>query len=174
MSDWRAMLAEIGELRGRVLSHATSRSAEELMHTPEGGGWSVAEIVEHLVLAEDYGIRGLWAATEAAERGEFAEIAPELAARSVDEVFAGEPPKLDAPGPVVPSSGGRPLGYWRERLRSHQAAIETLAAAMDVVGMEKVVYPHFRVGPLDGVQRIGFFRWHLARHLSQTERTLGS
>ena len=52
--------------------------------------------------------------------------------------------------------------------------IEELAAGMEAVGLEGIVMPHHIVGPLNGLQRLQFFGWHLKRHRAQLERTLGA
>ncbi|MEK9811273.1 MAG: DinB family protein, partial [Candidatus Nanopelagicales bacterium] len=136
-----------------------------------GGGWSVAEIVEHLVRAEDYGILGLWSSFPDPE-SKGIPLDAALASRSIDEIFRETPARVDAPPAVEPRAGGRPVAYWVARLRSHDAVIAELAEAMEGVGFSQVVYPHHIVGPLDGAQRLQFFRWHLERHLAQIERTV--
>jgi hypothetical protein len=72
----------------------------------------------------------------------------------------------------VPTRNGRPTDYWVARLRSNSQLLAELGRAMAAVGPRGVVLPHFIAGPLDGIQRLQFFRWHLERHLGQIEQTI--
>ncbi|MEM7415850.1 MAG: DinB family protein [Gemmatimonadota bacterium] len=172
MSEANQILGQIAVVRSRILEVFDTVDEPEQLRPTADGGWSIAEIVEHLVLAEDYGIRGLWGALESARKGESEPLPPEQSGRSIDDVFSGQPERVDAPDAVVPRSGGQPVGYWLDRFRAHQDAIASLAREMEQVGPERVIYPHFRVGALDGIQRLGFFRFHLDRHWRQIGRTL--
>ena len=167
------LLADIARVRREVLSRIESMAPETVMRAPAGDAWSVAEITEHLVRAEDYGIIGLWSAIPTADESP-TPLPEELASRTIDEVFLDLPDRVDAPPPVEPKSGGRPVAYWVARLRSHEALIEELAGAMQVAGLDRVIYPHHIAGPLNGAQRLQFFRWHLERHLAQIDRTIAA
>jgi DinB superfamily len=159
--------------RSEVFSRLDRLSDEEAHTRPSEGAWSVAEIVEHLTLSEGFGIAGLWrAAAEAAFGGGSDPLPPELAARSVDEIFSGATRRIVSPEAVVPSSGGTPLGYWVARFRASGVLLAALGEELDRVGMESVIMPHFVAGDLDGRQRMQFFRWHVERHLSQIDRTI--
>lgn len=175
------LVSEVEAVRARVLECAASIDESLRVRRPADGAWSVAEIVEHLVLAEDFGMRGLWAAVEGARGlagegrdGSSAGVELESMGRSIDEVFLSLdlPGRADAPDAVVPERAGRPTPYWAARLRAHGLLLAELARAMTDVGPRAVVMPHFLAGPLDGVQRLQFFRWHLERHLGQMERTI--
>lgn len=172
MSEVTQILQQLRDARARIIDVAENLDREHVLRPAPEGGWSVAEIIEHLVLAEDYGIRGLWGAVEAARAGSTEALPSDLAGRSIDEVFADQPDQVDAPDAVVPRGGGEPFGYWVDRFRGHEDSIASLAREMDRVGLERVIYPHFRVGALDGAQRLGFFRFHLDRHWGQIRRTL--
>ncbi|MBT8335005.1 MAG: DinB family protein [Gemmatimonadetes bacterium] len=173
MSVLSPLLARIATLRSELLSIAETAGAKATRR-PGADAWSPAEIVEHLVRAEDFGILGLWRAVEAAGESGPAAIDPPHDDRTIDEVFADLPDRVDAPEAVIPKRAGRPLGYWSGRLREHQNAIESLAGAIEAVGPDRVVLPHFVAGPLNGWQRLEFFRWHLERHLAQMRRTVGA
>ena len=163
----------IAAARREVLARVEALSAEAVVRRPPGGGWSVAEIVEHLVRAEEYGMRGLWASLPNSGDGP-RPLDAGLASRSIDEIFRDLPARVDAPPGVLPQDGGQPAGYWVARLRSHQAMIAELARVMEEVGLDRVIYPHYIAGPLDGHQRLQFFRWHLQRHLMQIGRTVAA
>ena len=171
MAASTALLNDIVRVRQELLSRIEDLAPETVMRAPPGGGWSVAEIAEHLVRAEDYGIVGLWSALPDTDDAP-TPLSEELASRTIDEVFFDLPDQVDAPPAVEPEAGGRPFAYWVARLRSHDAVIAELARAMERVGPDRVIYPHHIAGPLDGAQRLQFFRWHLERHVAQVDRTV--
>ena len=165
-----ALLEDIERARARVTERVESMDTEVAARRPGEGAWSPAEVVEHLVLAEDFGIRGLWKIVLAVRAGEGpAPVAAVLAARSVEEAFVDVPDRVDAPPPVQPTGKGT-ARYWCERLRANGWLLRRLAAAMAEIGLDRIVMPHFIAGPLDGRQRLQFIRWHLERHLAQIER----
>lgn len=168
------LLAEIAAVRGALLAQVEALDLAVAHRRSSEGAWSVSEIVEHLVLAEEYGIRGLWdaATREAADR--MPPPSPEFARRSIDEIMALAPERVEAPTAVVPQNGGRPLGFWLARLRSHEQVLRELTQAMEAVGLEHIGLSHHVAGPLNGVQRLQFFRWHLQRHLKQIQRSLNA
>ncbi len=168
------LIAEVGGVRAQVLRRAGALSPGVARWSPAAGVWSTAEIVEHLVRAEGFGLRGLWREAEAVREGSGQPIVgPAEAARTIDEVFAELPDRVEAPDAVLPTAGGRPLGYWLARLDAHQLELVRLGAELREVGPARVTLPHYVAGPLDGWQRLGFFRWHLERHLAQIGRLLG-
>ena len=173
MSDVDGLLAAIERVRDHVLREASGLDAALIHRRPSREGWSVAQIIEHLVLAESYGIAGLWRAADLARSGGGPlPLDPAVAARSVDEVFADLPSRVAAPDAVTPEADGRPVRYWMARLRAHSTLLAELGRELREVGLERVVFPHFVAGPLDGRQRLEFFRWHLERHLGQILRTM--
>ena len=171
MDEIGRLLHEVEEARSRILDRVASFEAQALHARPDPDAWSVAEVIEHLARAEEYGLRGLWGVVERLDRGDAVqELDPALARRSIAEVFAGAPERIDAPTAVVPSHEGRPAGYWLARLRGNEALLAELGQAIRRVGLGRVVYPHFMAGPLGGRQRLQFFRWHMDRHLGQIDR----
>ena len=176
MADETAELDRIEAARDAIVGTVFDLG-DSALRRPTPDAWSPAEIVEHLVRAEDFGILGLWRAIEALDDDE-ATHGPsptaELAGRTIDEIFSNLPSRVDAPEAVVPIREGRPAAYWIGRLRAHQASIVELASAMEAVGPGRIELPHFVAGPLDGRQRLQFFRWHLERHLGQLRRTVAT
>jgi hypothetical protein len=66
------------------------------------------------------------------------------------------------------------MRYWLESFRVSQLVLNRLESAFDGLDLEAVIIPHFISGPLDAAQRIDFLRFHIARHRSQVEKTIGT
>lgn len=175
MNKTDVLVEAVRVARDRVLARVQELPSAEAYSRPVEGAWSVAEIVEHLVHAEALGIAGLWKKAErlAAGGSPSHPLTPELAGRSIDEVFADLPENgVDAPDSVLPVAHGWPIGLWIARLRSNHGLLRELAPVLDRAGLEQVVLPHFVAGPLNARQRIEFLRWHLERHERQILRTV--
>ena len=173
VAEARRLVEQVEDARDRVLARTDSLPLDRAYRRPEPGSWCVAEVVEHLVLAESFGLRGLWRVVEDVAAGRGPEpVDRAQAARTIDQIFAETTPRMQAPDMVVPRAEGRPFPYWRGRLAGNRLLLAVLGQTLGAVGLDRIVMPHFLVGPLDGRQRLGFFRWHLERHLAQVERIL--
>ncbi len=164
------LIADVAAARRRVLAAVASLTADQEAFHPAPGEWSVPQVVEHLVLAEQAGIQRVWQAAEGIRRGR--------------PVWTGEPvhrglpiveviahtwrTKEQAPPNASPQTDG-PLAYWATCLETCQPVLERLGAALDGLDLSEVIFPHFLSGPLDAHQRLEFLRWHLDHHRRQIE-----
>ena len=167
---------EIEQARQRYLAIVDGLGDRDGARRPDPQGWSVAEITEHLVLAERMGVHFVWTALDAARRGEpLWDGEHENLGQSIEEVIERTwKPREVAPEPATPSGKG-PLSLWAEELRSLASVTGALGAALaqaQQAGLEltTIVYPHFLCGSLDADQRLQFIRFHLDRHASQADR----
>jgi hypothetical protein len=175
LTDVQSRILDVEKARSDVLACVSSLDDASLCRRPAVGAWSVAEIIEHLVLAEDFGLRGLWREIDRLDDdAPAAALDPAEAARTIDQIFLSLdlPNRVDAPEAVIPAAEGRPPRYWIARLRTNAQMLAALGATLEPVGAERVLLPHFVAGDLDGLQRLQFFRWHFERHLGQIERTI--
>lgn len=176
MNEVDRLIADVETVRDRIVARATSLPGDVVHRRPEPDAWSVAEIIEHLVLAEESGVRGLWRVAErvaADVAGAPGPLSDPLRSRSIEQVFAHlEDRAVSAPDAVIPWAEGRPLPYWASRLRTQREQLKGLGEVLKEVGLERVVLPHFMAGPLDARQRLQFLRWHMERHERQIERTV--
>ena len=69
------LIVDVHASRKRVLEQLRSLTVEQGSWKPVPGQWSVAEIVEHLVLAEHAGINRIWQAADAL-KDRFERLAP--------------------------------------------------------------------------------------------------
>jgi hypothetical protein len=156
-----------------LIEFVSCLSAEQASYKPEPTVWSVNETLEHLVLAEVYGVSKIWAAAEGIRTGTPVWVGEHTnRGLSIDEVIARTwKSKEIAPPKSTPHIGG-PLAYWLEYLRAAQLLLDRLNPVLDGLDPETVLFPHFLSGPLDASQRIDFLRFHMTRHRRQIEEML--
>jgi cold shock CspA family protein len=162
------LISEAQAARERVLAVVGGLRPAQAAFKPGPDRWSIQEVVEHLTLAEDYGVNAIWRAAEGVRAGQPV-WAGEHTNRglSIEEVVARTwRPREVAPDWVTPRSGG-PIAYWLARYRACGQVLPGLGPALDGLDLEAVIFPHPMSGPLDATQRLAFLRFHADRHLQQ-------
>ena len=132
------------------------------------GGWSVAEIVEHLSIAEP----GITRAIEGLlRRNSDSQSAPQsFAAFSLDEQAEQARGKIEAPEFLRPT--GIPLAEGLARLKESRSVLAALRPRFESADYSQR-FPHPAFGPLNAAQWLAFIGMHEERHLRQIERILG-
>ena len=174
------LIADVAAARRRVIGAAAGITAAQETFRPGPEEWSIPQVVEHLVLAEQGGINRIWQAAEGVRRGRPVWRGDAVRRGAPIEEVIARTWELTGPGPrtwktaerapenAVPRTGG-PLAYWVACLEATQPVLERLPAVLAGLDLEAVVYPHDLSGPLDARQRLEFLRWHLDHHLQQIE-----
>ena len=163
-------IADVAAARQAVLSAATGLSGEQEAFRPGPQEWSVPQVVEHLVLAEQAGIQRVWQAAEGIRRGRPVWTGEAVhRGLPIEEVIARTwRPKEQAPPNATPQTDG-PLAYWVQCLAWRQPVLRRLHDALEGLDLAEVIFLDFLSGPLDARQRLEFLRWHLEHHRRQIE-----
>lgn len=171
MTTVRNLIAEVERARADYLAKVKDLTAAQGEFKPTSEGWSIAEITEHLVYAEEGGIYLMWTAADGVRRGNPAWSGdPPHRGLSIEQIIEKTwRPKETVPPAAAPQGGG-PLGYWITRLEHLRPVLERLGAELQGLDVETVIYPHPISGPLDARQRLEFLRFHLDRHRGQVTR----
>ena len=171
MSELALLIDAVERARVQYLEAVAGLNHHQSVFKKELAQWSILQVTEHLVHAEDAGVNGIWRALDGYRRGEpiwQGELVH--GGKSIEEVVEQTwQTKEKAPEVAEPRWGGV-IGYWAASLKSRRVVLEDLSAALDGVSLEAVVYPHPISGPLDARQRLEFLRFHLDRHRGQVER----
>ncbi len=163
------LVASVESARSDVLNAAVSLTEEQGAFNPRDG-WSIAETIEHLYLAELSGVTKIWAAAEGLRAGDRWTGELPHRGKQIEQVVAETwKPKEVAPPIATPHIGG-PLRFWLSALPSLRPVLADLASQLEGLPLEDVVFPHYLSGPLDARQRLEFLRFHLERHLEQMRR----
>lgn len=159
----------LADTRERLLHSPRSLTPEQLDYKPAPGRWSVAEILEHLAVAESR----LLPRIEEILRG-----SPDPTKRSAwegrDEALvqnvASRAPRVQAPDPI------QPAGRWRhqELLQQLEAVRQRTSefAATTNAGLRCYFLSHPVLGELDCYQWLLIAGAHFERHRAQVEEVM--
>ena len=166
----QTQIDRIEESRERLLAELDALPRSVLEATPPSGGWSVLDIVEHLVLSEE----SVLADVDRPDR-----LRPKRRSLRSRLGFAAVIGVLSSPLKVrVPSSTMRPRGTrsyeelraaWEERHR----ALRRHVIAVEEGRISGAVFEHPISGPLTTRQAVRMLQIHLERHTRQIHRILG-
>lgn len=165
------LVDDTNRARDALLAEVAGCSDEAGLFSPSRGAWCIGEVLEHLVLAEWGGINRIWRAAGSWRRGEPEWIGePVHRGKSIEEIVAGTwEERVEAPEVARPRWGG-PAGYWASCLDSCRVPLAALAAELEGLPVDEIIYPHPISGPLDARQRLEFLRFHIERHRHQVQR----
>jgi hypothetical protein len=157
------------EVRRRIVERVEGLSEDERSTRGADGGWSAADIIEHLSLTERRVTRALegMLPQEAAEGGGDGK-ASGFTPFSLDayvERASGQ--KFEAPEYIRPR--GVPFAESLAHLKESRAALERLRPRFETADYT-AQFPHPAFGPLNVAQWLAFVGIHEARHLKQIER----
>lgn len=169
-SDLREARTRMNAVREELYRTVEGKSDAELLAPPKDGGWSAAEVLDHLRKAEGGLVRGL----EALRRGEPLKVPRRAYWYRLPMSVAFWPVRFSAPKPVRP----RPRAEVnpREAVAKLKESRAALLAFVEKVGEDefrKILLPHFVLGRFHGLDWFRFIAGHEARHLGQIRRILG-
>jgi hypothetical protein len=163
------LVTSVEDARATVLKAATSLTDQQGAFKPRDA-WSVAEVLEHLYLAELAGVTKIWTAADGLRAGNRWTGDRPNRGKAIEQIVAETwKPKEVAPPVATPNIGG-PLRFWLSALPSLRPVLADLAVRLEGQALDDVVFPHFLSGPLDARQRLQFLRYHMERHLAQIQR----
>lgn len=167
-----AVLAELEENAARLRAALASVPDAAWAARPAPEAWSVAEVVEHLVLVEA-GIGRLLAERLPAAPDD-PDPAPDVMEARIRAAMANRVEiRVKSPEPFVPTGRWPSPAALREAMEATRTA--TLAfARTTTLPLRARRAPHPRFGPLDGVQWLVFTAAHADRHLAQLRETLAA
>jgi hypothetical protein len=167
----REARVEMQRVRADILAAVAGRPEGELLACPSYGGWSAAEILDHIRTAEGSLVKAL----AKVERGEPTRVPARTWYYRLPMTPVFWPIKLPAPKLVRP----RPRSEVKpaEVLEGLTASRRDLLALADRMGEERfarLVFPHFLLGRFSGVSWFRFIAGHEGKHLKQLRRALSA
>ncbi len=161
---------ELDRTRDALLSAVARVPAEAAQIRAEAGGWSVAEVVEHLQIVEGGVGRLLGKLSKRAES-----LGPETSSASVltslDRYGLNRPGRrAKAPGPVSPT-GRVTLAEGLGGLAESRRRILELVYRVSGRALDELTAPHPLVGELTFYQWLLFLTQHEERHTIQIRET---
>ncbi|HVF41800.1 MAG TPA: DinB family protein [Pyrinomonadaceae bacterium] len=159
------------EVRRRLVERVEGLSEERRGARGADGGWSAADIIEHLSLTERRVTRALERMLPPAADGGGGGKASNFTPFSLDTyIECASTQKFEAPEYIRPR--GVPFDESLAHLKESRAALERLRPRFDEADLT-AQFPHPAFGPLNVAQWLAFIGMHEARHLRQIERLHG-
>ena len=162
-SEREQALQYLNETRDGVVQSVKGLSEAQWKYKPGPSRWSIAEVVEHLALIENFfldGVRPLLTKSPA--------IQPNADAKKVDELMLtrllDRSTKYQAPPNAVPTGRWIPQEALQHFVSARQQTSGFLSSASELRA-HIVVHPAF--GKLDGYQWVMAVAGHSARHTKQ-------
>lgn len=171
MHDLQTYLQRIAIARQQFIQEASNLSHAQVQFKPSPESWSICQITEHIVWAEQIGINRMWQAVNGAKnnlpvwQGEAIHHG-----LSIEEIIEKTwQTKEKVPEVAKPHWGG-PIEYWIAGLKACQKVLDKLAVELEGFDPSQIIYPHPISGPMNLWQRLDFLRFHLDRHREQIMR----
>lgn len=130
--------------------------------------WSASEVVEHLVLAEQFMVHAL----EHPQSSETRPPAFHAVRKRLVRFILEHGIKVPVPSPRVIPSGGKPLAESLASWANLRKKLETLLAVISPDNLGRRGFEHPRAGSLDVAESLDFTGYHLAYHKRRVETLL--
>ena len=157
------------ETRERLLGSARELTPQQLDYKPAPDRWSVAENLEHLVIAEGRVLprieEALQGSPDPGKRSAWEGRDNELA-----QAIENRTPRVQAPEPVQPKGQWRHQELFRQLEAARQRTLEF--AATTNAGLRSNFYLHPFFGELDCYQWLLIMGSHFERHRRQIEEVI--
>jgi hypothetical protein len=152
------------ETRDGVIEATGAVSEAQWKFKPGSDRWSIAEVVEHLALTEDYFLQNI-----RPELPKALAATPDRDEKQVDALIMTKNPdrsvKFQAPAPLVPTGRWTPTAALKRLLSNRRLTIEFLGSSPDL--RRRMVMSPALGQPVDGYEWILTVAAHSARHTKQ-------
>jgi len=169
VDDLRRARDRMEAVRAEICATVSGQSGAELLMPPPDGGWSAAEVLDHIATAE----RTLVKALDKHEKGEPTRVPKRAWFYRIPMAPAFWKIRFQAPRPVRPRARAEiQPSEVLEGLRTSRAGLFAIADRMGEESFSRMVFPHFVLGRFSGVSWFRFIGLHETRHLAQLRRVL--
>ncbi len=167
----RQARADMIAVREQIYRSVEGRTDEALLRRPADGGWSAAEVLDHIRTAETLLVKGL----RRVSRGDPVRIPRRawfyrLPMAPVFWSIRVPAPKLVRPRPPVELKPADVVAG----LRASRQDLFELADAMGEERFASLLFPHFLLGRFRGLDWFRFISRHEKKHAGQLDRTLAT
>ena len=155
--------------RAELIERLNSLSSAVLCFKGEPHSWSIVEVVEHLVIAEDGLIRQLSAEKPSTALGTASRSAQKY--QTVIKVMERDI-EVDVPHESLEPLGRLPLDDLLVQWEGFRKKLHELLAGIRAESKDDMVFRHPYAGPLDISETLHFFDVHYDNHMRQIDRIL--
>jgi hypothetical protein len=172
-TNFKIAFEKLEQQRVEIIDQIKSLSSEKFNHQPASGKWSIAQILTHIITAEQLSLSYMKKKMPAI--GELADSGIGESFRLGLLVVSQRIPalKFKAP-PVVVKSTPAPYSIQEvmEKWAQHRADLKSFLETVEDKHVRKVLFKHPIAGRFDTRQAVVFFREHIIHHTPQIKRLL--
>jgi len=164
------LLESLKMTQEKLLHMSQHHSAEEWNWKPAPDRWSLGEVAEHILVAEQSVMELL--------QGPFAQSSTSLSEKAnvpvsqIAGIMRDRSTKFQAPAQVAPTGRFATPAAWREAFEAQRKA--TIAYVKGDADVHGHVFQNPAFGMLDGEQWLAFMAYHAERHVMQAEEVMHS
>ena len=168
------LLAEfkaIEKSRKDLFDDLKSYEDEVINQKPAPGAWSIAQVAEHLIIAEEGSLKYLQKKTQDTSKVPVAGLRSKWRFLLTNTVFVLNI-NFKAPAVVVPTDNFATVEELDKRWTQVRADTLLLLNRLPEADLKKEIWKHAVAGKMDAYQMVAFFNIHFNRHRKQIYRTL--
>ena len=170
-TELNKVFSKIEKQRADLFQRMKGYDEKILNQCPDENVWSVMEVVEHLIIAEDSGNQYLKKKTQ--DKGAAQKVGLKESFRSlILNAYLRSNKKFKAPATTLPSHTYRSLAGAETAWRKVRADFSEILQGLPEGHLDKNWFKHPVAGKLSLKQMMTFIEAHVAHHEKQIERTL--
>ncbi len=166
-----AAFQQIEEDRKQLFTLLKNYSNEVILKKPAADKWSVAEVIGHLMVAENASLKYLQKKTQDMSKEPNAGFTGWRRLAFVKLVFV-LPIKFKAPEITAPPKETKSLEALEHEWTELRKDIYNLISTLSETDAKKSIWKHTLAGKMNIYQMLEFFGFHFKRHAGQIQRTL--
>lgn len=164
----KAHLDKLSASQDKLLATLTSLTEEQFIYKPATDSWSIAELVEHIILSEKGILRAInkFGATPAKEA-----VAPTIDIEKLKAAVDNRGKKYQSPEYFIPKGIFTHTAAAMEAFNTHRASMYDFITTTEI-SLKLIGFPHFVFGMIDGANWLLFMSGHCERHVKQMEEVV--
>jgi uncharacterized damage-inducible protein DinB len=166
-----AQFNTIEKSRKELFDDLKSYDDEIINQKPSPGTWSIAQVLEHLIIAEEGSLKYLQKKTQDTSKVPVAGFGSKWRFLLTNTVFVLNI-SFKAPAVVVPSDNFATIEQLDKKWTQVRTDTLQLLNRLPEADLKKEIWKHAIAGKMDAYQMVSFFNIHFNRHRKQVYRTL--
>ena len=162
---------ELEKGRDNLFEDLRSYDNEVINKKPKPGAWSIAQVIEHLIMAEEFSLQYLQKKTLDTSKVPVAGLSSSWRFFLTRTVFVMNI-KYKAPTIINPTENFASIQQLESRWAKVRKDTYDLLNRLPEADLKKEIWKHAIAGKMNIYQMLAFFNIHFSRHRKQVYRTL--
>ncbi|MFT4758428.1 MAG: hypothetical protein ACI9LN_000387 [Saprospiraceae bacterium] len=161
------LIQVLQDSEANLLSTLKQTNEDLFQFKPDSDTWSMAELVEHLAITDQTLLAALL------KKGErlYEETPETFPNPKIIRVVSNRNHKVKAPEHLVPQGRFKNKTMGIQGFRDNREKVENFVTTTELP-LDKIAFPHFALGLIDGKGWITFMAGHCQRHTEQMEEIM--